>query len=244
LEIDSSDSRKFSADIAPPSPATLAKYFQQFEILEMVGYGGMGAVYMAKHSGLDRLVAIKIIMPQAAAKAGFAERFAREAKALAKLSHPNIVAVHDFGLAWPPESDSLVLQPLYYLVMEYVDGINLNQSMARRTLDPHQTLSIIAQICEALQYAHEVGVIHRDIKPENLLISKISNSSGAESPPRVCVKIVDFGLAKLIETEASSNLTGTDQVMHLDIWLLSKWTEQLSITVWTSILLGLCFMKC
>ncbi len=210
FKIDASDSKKSEEDIAPPSPATLAKYFHQFEILELVGQGGMGAVYKAKHSGLDRLVAIKIIVPRAASHPGFAERFAREAKALAKLSHPNIVAVYDFGLARPLDSDSGTLPPLYFLVMEYVDGFNLRQSMARQTLAPHQTLLIIAQICEALHYAHQVGVIHRDIKPENLLISTSHDSSGTSC---LCVKIVDFGLAKLIENEASSNLTGTHQVV-------------------------------
>lgn len=173
----------------------------------------MGAVYRAKHISLDRIVAIKIIMPQAAAIPSFAERFAREAKALAKLSHPNIVAIFDFGQAMPTSSQPVALQPLYYLVMEYVDGINLRQLMAKRSLKPSQTLSIIVQICEALQYAHHAGVIHRDIKPENLLIAPSPNASSVQSSESVMVKIVDFGLAKLVENDNASNLTLTHQVI-------------------------------
>jgi serine/threonine protein kinase len=101
---------------APP-PEEIAKRFPQFEILTLLGQGGMGAVYKARQPALDRFVALKVLPPQSAADAGFAERFNREARALAKLSHPNIVAVYEFG-----QTDGL-----HYLVMEYVDGLNLRQ---------------------------------------------------------------------------------------------------------------------
>src|SRR5262249_12293821 len=122
-----------------------------------------------------------------------AERFAREARALARLSHPNIVAVHDFG-----ESDGL-----FYLVMEYVDGANLRHVLEDGPLNPARAPAIIPQICEALQDAHQEGIVHRDVKPENILLDR-----------RGRVKIADFGLAKLLgRPRAAFTLTGTNQVM-------------------------------
>jgi len=176
----------------PPTPEELADYFEPFEIVELLGFGGMGAVYKARQKSLDRLVALKILRP-AAGDPDFAERFGREAKALARLSHSSIVTVYDFG-----ESDGL-----YYLVMEYVDGVNLRQAMQSAPLEPSEALQIVPQICDALQYAHGEGIVHRDIKPENILIDH-----------RGRVKIADFGLAKLVGDEKSDpTLTGTRQVM-------------------------------
>src|SRR5262249_47269407 len=109
----------YSPSSAAPAPADLAGYFPQLEILELLGEGGMGAVYKARQRGLDRLVALKILPPRASQDPAFAERFTREAQALARLSHPNIVAVHDFGHAGG----------LYYFLMEYVDGVNLRQTL-------------------------------------------------------------------------------------------------------------------
>ena len=109
---------------------------------------------------------------------GFAERFNREARALARLNHPNIVAVHDFGQA-PGRRCT-------YLVMEFVDGANLREVEQAGKLSPEQALAIVPQICEALQFAHNEGIVHRDIKPENLLMDKKGR-----------VKITDFGIAKM-----------------------------------------------
>jgi tRNA A-37 threonylcarbamoyl transferase component Bud32 len=177
----------------PPSPADLARHFPQLEILELLGQGGMGAVYKARQTKLDRTVAVKVLPPEWGKDPAFAERFAREAKALAKLTHPHIVAVHDFG-----ESDGL-----FYLIMEYVDGANLRQILNEGRLHTSEALSIIPQVCEALHYAHEEGVVHRDIKPENILL----DSKGR-------VKIADFGLAKLLNRpRAAFTLTGSQQVM-------------------------------
>jgi predicted Ser/Thr protein kinase len=178
---------------AAPSPADLAGRFPQLEILELLGQGGMGAVYKARQLKLERLVAVKLLPPEWGRDPAFAERFAREARALARLSHPNIVAVHDFG-----ESDGL-----FYLVMEYVDGANLRQVLQDGPLNPARALAIVPQICEALQYAHEEGIVHRDIKPENILLDRKGR-----------VKIADFGLAKLLgRPRAAFTLTGTHQVM-------------------------------
>jgi tRNA A-37 threonylcarbamoyl transferase component Bud32 len=177
----------------PPTPAELAPLFSQLEIIELLGQGGMGAVYKARQPRLDRLVALKILPPQAALDPNFAERFAREARALARLSHPQIVAMYDFG----------DVNGLYYFLMEYVDGADLRQLIRSRSLAPEQALAIVPQICDALQYAHDEGVVHRDIKPENVLVDR-----------RGRVKIADFGLAKLLgASTADITLTRTQQVM-------------------------------
>ena len=162
----------------PPSPEEIADKFPQFEITECLGRGGMGVVYKVRQKSLDRWVAIKILPPERIAEGRFAERFTREAATLAKLSHPNIVTIHDFG-----ETGGL-----FYIVMEYVDGANLRDLLREGKLDPKQALAIVPPICEALQYAHDKGIVHRDIKPENLLLDRDGR-----------IKIADFGIAKLIE---------------------------------------------
>jgi tRNA A-37 threonylcarbamoyl transferase component Bud32 len=183
----------FQGSSNAPAPADLAALFPQLEIQELIGQGGMGAVYRARQIKLDRQVAVKILPAEWGRDPAFAERFAREARALARLSHAHIVAVHDFG-----ETGGL-----FYLVMEFVDGGNLRRLVQSGRLQPQQALAIVAQVCEALQYAHEEGVVHRDIKPENILLDK-----------RGQVKIADFGLAKLMRRSAAEfTLTGSRQVM-------------------------------
>jgi serine/threonine protein kinase len=178
----------------PPGPAELARHFPQLEIIELIGRGGMGAVYKARQPSLDRLVALKILPPGVAGDAGFAERFTREARALARLSHPNIVAVYDFGQA----------AGMPFFVMEYVDGPNLRELERGGKLSPREAMQIIPQICEALQFAHDEGIVHRDIKPENILLDKKGR-----------VKIADFGIAKLIgqTTVPDATLTGAGDVV-------------------------------
>jgi serine/threonine protein kinase len=179
---------------APAPPETIAKYFPQLEILELLGQGGMGTVYKARQPQLDRLVALKILPTELSRDAAFAERFTREARALAKLNHPNIVAIYDFGKAGD----------FYFFIMEYVDGLSLRQmEEAQKQLRPEEALSLIPKICEALQYAHEEGVVHRDIKPGNILLSKKGR-----------VKIADFGLARIAGRESGDRrLTGSRDVM-------------------------------
>jgi predicted Ser/Thr protein kinase len=177
----------------PPAPAELQSAFPHLEILELLGKGGMGAVYKARQTGLDRLVAVKILPPEVSQDSAFAERFTREARALAMLNHPNIVGIYDSGTAGG----------YYYFVMEYLDGVNLRQAMRSGELKSAEALKIVPQICEALQFAHDEGIVHRDIKPENVLLDK-----------RGRVKIADFGLAKLLgKTAPDISLTGTQQVM-------------------------------
>jgi len=177
----------------PPSLAQLADEFPQLELLTLIGRGGMGAVYKARQPGLDRLVALKILPEEIGEDPAFAERFEREARVLAQLDHPAIVRVHDAGRQGGR----------YFLMMEYVDGLNLRQLMRAGGVEPAEALSIVSQVCEALQYAHDKGVVHRDIKPENILVG----ANGA-------VKIADFGLAKLVGLGAEAGLlTRSDQAM-------------------------------
>jgi len=124
-----------------PSLSELTERFPELEIIELLGQGGMGAVYKARQKSLDRIVAVKILPTETARDPAFAERFAREARALAKLSHANIVIVYEFG-----ERDGL-----YYIMMEYVDGVNLRDMIVSGELTPTEALAIVPQICEALQ---------------------------------------------------------------------------------------------
>jgi serine/threonine protein kinase len=169
--------------LPPLTPQELAPHFPQLEILECLGRGGMGVVYKARQRTLNRLVALKLLAPERVQDAKFADRFAREAQALAALNHPNIVTIHDFGKAGG----------FYYLLMEFVDGLNLRQLLRSRKLQSSEALAIVPPVCEALQYAHEHGIVHRDIKPENLLLAKDGR-----------VKIADFGIAKMLGTDASA----------------------------------------
>jgi hypothetical protein len=174
----------------PPTPEALAGALPQLEILALIGQGGMGAVYKARQTHLDRLVAVKLLSAERGADPAFVERFTREGRALARLQHPQIITLYDFGRAgsW------------LYLVMEHVDGANLRQLMATGRLDPAAALRLVAPLCDALVHAHAQGVIHRDLKPENILID-------VHGQP----KIADFGLAKL--RSANGDLTQTGDTL-------------------------------
>jgi predicted Ser/Thr protein kinase len=169
-----------TATVNIPSLERLATAFPQLQILELIGRGGMGFVFKARQPHLDRFVALKLLPDSLAHDPHFAERFNREGRTLARLNHPNIVSIFDFGEAGG----------FYYLLMEYVDGVNLRQAMQAGRFSPAEALSIVPKICEALQYAHEEGILHRDIKPENILLDA-----------RGRVKIADFGIAKIVGDE-------------------------------------------
>jgi serine/threonine protein kinase len=190
----------------PPSVADMARLFPQLEIIEFIGKGGMGAVYKARQPALDRFVALKILPSQATEGSGFAERFNREARALARLNHPNIVAIHEFGQ----------VSGLLFFVMEYVDGTNLRQLEQSERLLPLEALQIVPQICEALQYAHEAGIVHRDIKPENILLDKKGR-----------VKIADFGIAKIVgRQEPGVSITETKQAIGTPHYMAPEQLEK------------------
>jgi serine/threonine protein kinase len=176
-----------------PPPLKRGATFHGMELLEVIGQGGMGVVYKARQIELDRLVALKILPPRLAADPEFPRRFNREAQALASLDHSNIVRIHDVGR----EGE------LYFIVMEYVDGMNLRDLLVQKKLSPEQALRVVPQLCDALEYAHSRGVIHRDIKPENILLSRAG-----------VAKIADFGLAKIVKDErAETSITQTNVVM-------------------------------
>lgn len=190
----------------PPSLEHLAQLFPQLEILQLLGAGGMGAVYKARQPNLDRVVALKILPAGKSERVSFPERFTREARALARLNHPNIVVVHEFG-----DRDGL-----HYFLMEYVDGANLRQLQQAERLAPREALQIIPQICDALQYAHDQGVVHRDIKPENILIDRMGR-----------VRIADFGLAKILGIDGENlRLTGEGQVMGTPHYMAPEQIER------------------
>ncbi len=157
--------------------------FPGFSEIRMLGRGGMGAVYQARQVSLDRQVALKILPSELSRDPSAAERFRREAKALARLNHPHIVAIHDFG---ETRGGS------FYFVMERVDGPDLHQLIQKGPLPLPQALDIIRQICDALEFAHAQGFVHRDIKPSNILI----DANGR-------VKVSDFGLAMLVNEKNS-----------------------------------------
>ena len=178
-----------ASTVMPPlRPEDLSPYFPQLEISECLGRGGMGVVYKARQKSLNRLVALKLLAPEKADDPAFASRFEDEAQALAALNHPHIVAVYDFGKAGG----------FYYLLMEFVDGMNLRQLLQAKRLTPQEALSIVPPVCDALQCAHDHGIVHRDIKPENLLIDKAG-----------VVKIADFGIAKIIGEGAAQETSAT-----------------------------------
>ena len=189
---------------APPIDQ-LAKLFPQFEILEFLGQGGMGFVYKARQPRLDRLVALKVLAPDPENRGRFAERFEREAQALARLSHPNIVAVYEFGEAGG----------LYFLAMEFVDGANLRNLIRGQALKPEQALAIVPAICDALQFAHTNGIVHRDIKPENILLDKQGR-----------VKIADFGIAKMSGQERREALTAEQQAIGTPHYMAPEQIER------------------
>ncbi|MFK7851310.1 MAG: serine/threonine-protein kinase [Akkermansiaceae bacterium] len=168
----------------------IAPHFPELEIIELLGSGGMGAVYKARQPQLDRVVALKILSNDLASDPAFSERFNREARVLARLNHPNIVGIFEYGSA----------DTLCYLLMEYVDGVNLRQAMQAGRFSPTESLVMVEDICSALKFAHEEGILHRDIKPENVLI----DSKGR-------IKIADFGIAKLIGESEQADVTLTMQ---------------------------------
>ncbi|MEZ6125701.1 MAG: serine/threonine-protein kinase [Planctomycetaceae bacterium] len=193
---------------SPPPIEELAAKFPQLEFQNLLGRGGMGAVYKVQQKDLGRTAALKILPDVIAKDPSFAERFLREARLLASLSHPHIVTVYEFG-----QRDGV-----YFLLMEYVDGVTLRQAAQAepiRRLSSKDALAVVGQLCDALQFAHDEGVVHRDIKPENILIDK-----------RGRVKIADFGLARLLGKPVDlPTLTRTNQLMGTPAYMAPEQIE-------------------
>ncbi|MDX2079874.1 MAG: serine/threonine-protein kinase [Terrimicrobiaceae bacterium] len=176
----------------PPTPEELARLLPQYRIESILGRGGMGAVYKGSQEKLGRTVAIKVLPVELTADTQFVTRFEREARTLAKLHHPGIVSIYDFGQTGDGH---------LYFVMEYVEGTDLRRVLHGPGFDPAQALEITTQICEALHAAHLQGVVHRDIKPANILITTDGR-----------VKLADFGLARP-DREDHEPLTLTNAVL-------------------------------
>jgi predicted ATPase len=178
-----------SADEPKESATTFwhpAASAERYERLELLGRGGMGEVYRARQTDLDRIVALKLVLNERSSDPQFLARFRREALAMARLSHPHIVGVHDFG-EW---------QGRPFLAMEYVAGVSLRSRMRQEGLTPDEAFTWGEQLCDAIGYAHELGIIHRDLKPENVLVTQDGQ-----------LKVADFGLAKLIGRNEQVELT-------------------------------------
>lgn len=175
-----------------PSEDDLPGLFPGFQVEAFIGRGGMGAVYNARDLKLGRFVAIKLLPRRLAAQAGFEERFKREAETLARCQHPGIVTIHSDGST---EAGHL------FFVMEYLDGTSLREVMRSGQLEVSQTLRIVAQVCDALDHAHGLGIVHRDVSPSNIFLM-----------PDGRVKVVDFGLARGTEKHDLA-LTSSDVAM-------------------------------
>ncbi len=161
--------------------------FGAYEVLEELGSGGMGKVYRAKNVTLERIVALKTLAPKFSADQGFVQRFLKEARSAARLNHPNIVQIYDFGCE----------EGVYYLAMEYVDGQSVRTVLTRGRFSERQALLVIRYAVRALAVAHAEGIVHRDIKPDNLMLTAKGE-----------LKLVDLGIAKRVDEGQGLTQTG------------------------------------
>ncbi|QTN31908.1 serine/threonine protein kinase [Akkermansiaceae bacterium] len=171
-----------------PTPQALAGLLPQYGIESFIAQGGMGAVYKGRQISLDRDVAIKVLPKELGGDAEFRESFITEAKAMARLNHPNLLGVFDYG-----DVDGMP-----YIVMEYVEGGSLHQAAWNQAIEPAAAVAIVKGICDGLAHAHENGIVHRDIKPSNILLT-------TKAEP----KIADFGLAHSSDSGDSGLMMGT-----------------------------------
>ncbi len=178
----------------PPSPEALQAHLPGYDVQQFIARGGMGAVYRGVQTSLGRQVAIKILPPELRdADPHYAARFKQEARAMAQLNHPAIVSVYDFGEM--PDGT-------FYFIMEFIDGTDVGQMVAQQgRLASAHAMAITAHVCDALQYAHERGIVHRDIKPANIMVGFDGR-----------VKVADFGLAKSTR-QVDTGLTQSGFVM-------------------------------
>ena len=180
-----SDPSPNPAEFVAPSLEELAPLFPAYEIEAFIAQGGMGAVYRATQRSLDRLVAIKILPREFGEDENFRASFEAEAKAMAKLNHPNLIGVYDFG-----DIDGML-----FIVMEFVEGKALYYSVHKKAIDPLVAFEMVSTISRGLAHAHAGGIIHRDIKPANILLDLEANP-----------KIGDFGLARPLDQDRSGGV--------------------------------------
>ncbi len=163
----------------------------KYQILEKIGHGGMGVVYRARHTLMDREVALKVLHPHLVENEEFLRRFRHEAQVASKLNHPNAVMIYDFGIA----------SKLPYLVMEFVQGETLKDLIAKEgPISPTKLLPIMSQVFSALEEAHRLGIVHRDLKPDNFILSRREDGS-------IMARVLDFGIAKLLQKSDNAQQT-------------------------------------
>lgn len=172
----------------PPPIELLNQLLPAYDFVDFIAQGGMGAVYLAKQVSLDREVAVKILPMELTADPEFSASFKTEARAMAKLNHPNLIAIYDFG----------EINGMLFIAMEYVPGKSLYHSSWNKQIDPVEAGRIVMAICDGLSHAHDSGIIHRDIKPANILLT-----------PKIVPKIGDFGLAQSVGVKHDGLVMGT-----------------------------------
>jgi len=174
----------------------IGKTLSHYKIVSELGRGGMGIVYKAEDTNLDRIVAIKILPPQIVTTDEDQARFKREARAAAALNHPNIATVHDLGETEDGQT---------FIVMEHVGGLSLSEKLNQGPLEIETAVTLASQIAEGLSIAHQSGIVHRDVKPSNMMLTEDGR-----------IKILDFGLAKLtggIDITKAGSTIGTAAYM-------------------------------
>jgi serine/threonine-protein kinase len=198
------------ASLGAPDPLLGAVIDGKYEVTRLLGFGGMGAVYRATQLALKRDVALKVVRNDCLVEKETVERFEREATIVARLRHPNVVAVYDFG--WSPRAGA-------YLVMEYLTGRSLREELRRcGRVAPAETVEIMGQVCAGLQAAHAAGVIHRDLKPDNVFLEP-----GPDGRP--VAKVLDFGIAKLDEAGAETPLTAAGMLLGTAFYMSPEQIE-------------------
>ncbi len=164
------------------------KSFDDFELLAIIGQGGMGVVYKARQKSLDRVVALKMLLGEPAGASGWNERFLTEARAVAALSHPNIVGIHQVGQCSAGR----------YFAMEHIEGPSLEAVLAKGLIPVRAAATLMTKVAEAVHYAHGKGIVHRDLKPANILIDKVRGPV-----------VMDFGIAKMLGKGPGTTQEGT-----------------------------------
>jgi predicted Ser/Thr protein kinase len=164
----------------------------RYEIQARIGEGGMGVVYKARQTTIDRVIALKMLNAQVAGDPNWVQRFANEARACSRLQHPNTIRMFDFGQT--PDGR-------LFMTMEFLDGVSLRDALAKGPLAPHRVVKILNQCCASLAEAHSIGIIHRDIKPDNVFLLNMAGQPDF-------VKLLDFSVAKLIESDRMKTQAG------------------------------------
>ncbi|MRR37627.1 serine/threonine protein kinase, partial [bacterium] len=171
--------------------------YGRYTIIEQIGRGAMGVVYRAHDPQINRTVALKVLREDRVTSGDFVQRFIREAMAIGRLSHPNIVTVYDIG-----EDHGTV-----YIAMEFLEGVPLNDAIKGETFDGDRVADIAVQLADSLAYAHSKGIVHRDVKPSNIILT-----------PSGQVKITDFGIAHIEDPEMTQQ-TQAGQILGTPVYM-------------------------